>query len=114
MKKIFISLFTLFIFISCDNKESYMQDFSQFIQEVEDNADKYSEKDWKKADKKFEEYTGSIYKKYAEELTAEEKIEIAKCQTTYAALKAKAGIKDFGKSLKEAVQKAKEAFEEEK
>lgn len=74
MKKIFISLFALFIFISCDNKESYMQDFSQFIQEVEDNADKYSEKDWKKADKKFEEYTGSIYKKYAEELTAEEKI----------------------------------------
>lgn len=73
MKKIFISLFALFIFISCDNKESYMQDFSQFIQEVEDNADKYSEKDWKKADKKFEEYTGSIYKKYAEELTAEEK-----------------------------------------
>lgn len=114
MKKIFISLFALFIFISCDNKESYMQDFSQFIQEVEDNADKYSEKDWKKADKKFEEYTGSIYKKYAEGLTAEEKIEIAKCQTTYAALKAKAGIKDFGKSLKEAAQKAKEAFEEEK
>ena len=114
MKKIFISLFALFIFISCDNKESYMQDFSQFIQEVEDNADKYSEKDWKKADKKFEEYTGSIYKKYAEELTVEEKIEIAKCQTTYAALKAKAGIKDFGKSLKEAAQKAKEAFEEEK
>lgn len=73
MKKIFISLFALFIFISCDNKESYMQDFSQFIQEVEDNADNYSEKDWKKADKKFEEYTGSIYKKYAEELTAEEK-----------------------------------------
>ena len=51
MKKIFISLFALFIFISCDNKESYMQDFSQFIQEVEDNADKYSEKDWKNADK---------------------------------------------------------------
>lgn len=48
MKKIFISLFALFIFISCDNKESYMQDFSQFIQEVEDNADKYSEKDWKR------------------------------------------------------------------
>lgn len=44
MKKIFISLFALFIFISCDNKESYMQDFSQFIQEVEDNADNYSEK----------------------------------------------------------------------
>ena len=114
MKKIFISLFALFIFISCDNKESYMQDFSQFIQEVEDNADKYSEKDWKKADKKSEEYTGSIHNKYAEELTAEEKIEIAKCQTTYASLKAKAGIKDFVKSLKEAAQKAKEAFEEEK
>ncbi len=95
MKKIFISLFALFILASCDNKESYIQDFSQFIQKVEDNADKYSEKDWKKADKKFKEYTGSIYKKYAEELTSEEKVEIAKCQTTYATLKAKAGIKDF-------------------
>ncbi len=112
--KIIITAFAILTLASCENKESYIQDFSQFVQEVEDNADKYTEKDWKKADKKFESFTGSIYKKYAEELTSEEKIEIAKCQTTYTALKAKAGIKDSWKNLKEAAQKAKEAFEEEK
>lgn len=112
--KIIITAFAILTLASCENKESYIQDFSQFIQEVEDHADKYTDKDWKKADKKFDNFTGSIYKKYAEELTAEEKIEIAKCQTTYTALKAKAGIKNSLENLKEAAQKAKEAFEEEK
>ena len=105
--KIIITAFAILTLASCENKESYIQDFSQFVQEVEDHADKYT-------DKEFDNFTGSIYKKYAEELTAEEKIEIAKCQTTYTALKAKAGIKNSLENLKEAAQKAKEAFEEEK
>lgn len=112
--KIIITAFAVLTLFSCENKESYIQDFSQFIQDVEDHADTYTDKDWEKADKKFENFTGSIYKKYAEELTSDEKMEIAKCQTTYTALKAKAGIKNTWDNLKEAAQKAKEAFEEEK
>ena len=48
---------------------------------------------------------------FAEELTAEEKMEIAKYQTAYSALRVKAGFKDFGKDIEEAAQKAKEALE---
>ena len=105
--KIIITAFAILTLASCENKESYIQDFSQFVQEVEDHADKYTDKDWKKADKKFDNFTGSIYKKYAEELTAEEKIEIAKCQTTYTALKAKAGIKNSLENLKKPLKKRK-------
>ena len=112
MKKIFVTAFALLLMTSCGTKESYISDFSEFVQDIENEAGEYSEKDWEKADKKFDQFTGSIYKKYAEELTSDEKIEIAKCQTRYAAQKAKAGIKDFGKSLKEAAKKAKEALEE--
>lgn len=108
--KIIITAFAILTLASCENKESYIQDFSQFVQEVEDHADKYTDKDWKKADKKFDNFTGSIYKKYAEELTAEEKIEIAKCQTTYTALKAKAGIKKLSGKLERSRSKSERSF----
>lgn len=46
--KIIITAFAILTLASCENKESYIQDFSQFVQEVEDHADKYTDKDWKK------------------------------------------------------------------
>lgn len=104
--------FALLVLTACEDKESYVRDFATFIEDVQKEADSYSEKDWKKADKKFEKFTGDIYKKFAEELTVEEKMEIAKYQTVYSALRVKAGFKDFGKDIQEAAQKAKEALEE--
>lgn len=112
MKKVFLIAFALLIFNACENKKSYVQEFSTFIENVQKHADSYSEKDWEKADKKFEKFTGDIYKKFAEELTNEEKMDIAKYQTLYSAMRAKAGFKDLEKNIQEATQKAKEALEE--
>ena len=111
MKKILLMAFALLVLNACGNKESYVKDFSDFVEDVRAHADSYSEKDWEKADKKFEKFTGDIYEKFAEELTAEENMEIAKYQTAYSALRVKAGFKDFGKDIEEAAQKAKEALE---
>ena len=112
MKKIILMAFALLVLNACADKESYVKDFGAFIEEVRNDADSYSDKDWEKADKKFEKYTGDIYEKFAEELTADEKMEIAKYQTTYSSLRVKAGFKDFGKEIEEAAKKAKEALEE--
>lgn len=110
MKKILVLALSLFILSACESKDSYMSDFESFIEKVQDKADQYSESDWKKADDQFSKYTGSIYEKYAAELSTEEKLEIAKFQTAYAAARAKAGIKNVGKSLKDAAQKAEDAL----
>ena len=59
-------------------------------------------------------YLQPFYQKFADELTSEEKLEIAKYQTIYSALRGKAGLKNFGESLKEAAKKAQDALEENK
>ena len=107
MKKVLLMAFALLVLNACGNKESYVKEFSDFVEDVRAHADSYSDKDWEKADKKFEKFTGDIY----EEFTAEEKMEIAQYQTAYSALRVKAGFKDFGKDIEEAAQKAKEALE---
>ena len=68
----------------------------------------------KLTDAKFQKLSGDIYQKFADELTSEEKLEIAKYQTIYSALRGKAGLKNFGESLKEAAKKAQDALEENK
>ena len=114
MKKVLILAFAACMFFACQTKDSYVSDFTQFIEEVEAGADGYSDKDWEKADAKFQQLSGDIYQKFADELTSEEKLEIAKYQTIYSALRGKAGLKNFGESLKEAAKKAQDALEENK
>lgn len=111
MKKFLVVALSLFFLTACENKDSYMSDFGSFIEKVQEKSDSFSENDWKKADDQFSKYTGSSYEKYAEELSNEEKLQIAKYQTIYAASKAKAGIKSFGNGLKDAAKKAKEALD---
>lgn len=98
--------------VSCQSKESYLEDFDAFVEKVADECADYSASDWEKADKKFARFSDETYKKFADELTVEEKMEVAKCQTAYAALKAKAGIKNLGKDIEEAAKKLDEALKE--
>lgn len=102
MKKYLFIVLTAAILASCQSKESYIKDFYAFIEDVKAECDEYTLEDWEKADKKF-----------ADELSLEEKMEIAKCQTAYAAMKAKAGIKNLGKDIQEAAKKLDEAMKEE-
>lgn len=113
MKKYFLVLFVATMLASCQSKESYIKDFDAFIEKVEQEYADYTTDDWAKADKKFARFSEETYKKFADEFSMDEKKEIAKFQTTYAALKAKAGIRNFGKDIKEATKKLDEAIKEE-
>lgn len=113
MKKYLFIVLTAAILASCQSKESYIKDFEAFIEDVKAECDEYTLEDWEKADKKFARFSEETYKKFADELSLEEKMEIAKCQTAYAAMKAKAGIKNLGKDIQEAAKKLDEAMKEE-
>ena len=113
MKKILVVALSLFLLTACESKDSYMSDFVNFIERIQEKSDSFTERDWEKADDQFSKYTGSSYEKYAEELSNEEKLQIAKYQTIYATQKAKAGIKSLGDGLKDAAKKAKKAFDAE-
>ena len=75
----FVAVIALFVFNGCsDSKESYVKDFKKFIEKVEAAGSDYTEEDWKKADEKFETFTGDRYEKFSSELTIDEQVEITR------------------------------------
>ena len=92
MKKVLFMLLVMFALSACQSKDSYVKEFSDFVDKVEMEAADYTDKDWKKADLKFSDLSTDIYAKFEEELNADEK-------ATYAGLKMKAGVKDAAKKV---------------
>ena len=85
----FVAVIALFVFNGCsDSKESYVKDFKKFI-EIPD-----PDPNWKKADEKFETFTGDRYKKFSSELTIDEQIEITKLKATYATRRGLSNLKN--------------------
>ena len=58
MKKVLFMLLVMFALSACQSKDSYVKEFSDFVDKVEMEAADYTDKDWKKADLKF---LGSIH-----------------------------------------------------
>ncbi len=80
------------------NKDSYLENFEQFIRDVEKNGEKFTHSDWKWANKKFTRYTGEFYDKFRDELTMEEKIEVTMLKGRYLAAK---GTSQIGRVIQE-------------
>ena len=90
MKKVLFMLLVMFALSACQSKDSYVKEFSDFVDKVEMEAADYTDKDWKKADLKFSDLSTNLYAKFEEELSADEKAEIIKLQ---------AGVKDAAKKV---------------
>ena len=91
----FVAVIALFVFNGCsDSKESYVKDFKKFIEKVEAAGSDYTEEDWKKADEKFETFTGDRYEKFSSELTIDEQVEITKLKATYATRRGLSNLKN--------------------
>ena len=111
MKKVLFMLLVMFALSACQSKDSYVKEFSDFVDKVEMEAADYTDKDWKKADLKFSDLSTNLYAKFEEELNADEKAEIIKLQATYAGLKMKAGVKDAAKKVDKFLDGLKEGTE---
>lgn len=66
-------------------KEDYLRGFEKFVQEVERDNGKFSEDDWKWANKRFTRYAVEYYDQFREELTLEEKVEVTLLRGRYLA-----------------------------
>lgn len=79
------------MFTSCQQtKEDYIKEFEEFVEEVAEEGADYTEEQWEKVAEEFEELVKQA-EKY-EDLTTEEKLELAKIQAQYAGLQAKKGF----------------------
>lgn len=88
-----VAVITLFTFSSCsETKESYVKDFTKFIEKVQKESDNYTSADWEKINKEFEEFAVTKYDKYSPELTTDEMFELTKLKANYLTVQTKHGI----------------------
>ena len=68
-------LITIFFAASCSfySKDAYLKDFSDFVMEIEQNYQSYSNEEWLVSEQEYEEYIGETYNYFSEELTNEDK-----------------------------------------
>lgn len=96
MKRIIMAMMAavaLLLLSSCsESKESYVKDFTKFIEKVKVEADSYTEADWEKANKKYTEFADTKYNKYSSEFSADEMIDLTRLKATYLTLQTKHGI----------------------
>ena len=68
---------------SPNSKESYLEEYKEFIEKVSDENDSYSEDDWAETDETFEKYNEEWYNKFEPELSFSEKLTITKYNAEY-------------------------------
>ena len=105
MKKV---LFFALVLTACSQtKDSYLEGFKLFVESVQKNAQDYTKADWEKADEQFTKLKDS-YNNFSKQMTSDEKGEVIKLESTYAALKLKKIGDDLKESTKDAFEKVKD------
>ena len=90
----YIKIFSLMliIFISACNpqsKESYMKDYKEFINTVNEKSGNYTENDWVNADEKFNKFNNEWYDKFKDDFTLTDKLKLGKYSLQYGYAKLK-------------------------
>ena len=108
---IFIALLTF----SCsffDNKNTYIEDYSEFINEVSISGENFSDKQWSDSDSLYLLYSTNYYDKYKDELTKNERNKVNQLTGEYIALRAVSvgkgivsDIEDFGMQMESMIEK---------
>lgn len=108
---IFIALLTF----SCsffDNKNTYIEDYSDFINEVSISGENFSDKQWSDSDSLYLLYSTNYYEKYKDELTKNERNKVNQLTGEYIALRAVSigkgivsDIEDFGMQMESMIEK---------
>ena len=106
--RIFLISVALLLF-ACNaeiSKMDYINNYSSFISEVAEKKATYSDADWNNADSLYTIYSVDYYKRFSNELTNEEKIEVNKMTGKYIGYRAI----DFGSDISSEIDKAIKEF----
>ena len=102
MKKMFyMALVAMMVMMTAcqQTKEDYIKEFENFVEEVSEECAEYTEEQWEDVAEEFELLIKKA-EKY-QDLTTEDKLELAKVQAKYAGLQAKKGIDKVIDGVKE-------------
>jgi len=91
------------------SKESYLEKYDKFISEVSVKGDKYTDKDWSKADEEYKKFSEDWYDHFKDDLTWQEKLTTTKYTVQFSYYRNKPGALDFYNTyLKGDLEKLKE------
>jgi len=82
-------MFTILLSCSPQSKESYLEEYQEFIHNVRNNCENYSAEDWLKTNEKFIKFSKDWNKNFEEDFTWEENILLSKFKVEYNVLKFK-------------------------
>lgn len=106
---------SLLLIVSCsffENKNTYIKDYSEFINEVSISGENFSGQQWADSDSLYLLYSSDYYEKYKDELTKNERNKVNKLTGEYIALRAVnvgkgivSDIEDFGIQMESMIEK---------
>lgn len=83
-------------------KDNYLNDFTAFVSDVEENYTTYTTEEWELKDEEFKQFTETKFDEQRNDLTNEDKKAIGKLVGQYAVFRPKG----YGKQLKEGIDDA--------
>ena len=108
-KKINVTVFSvvllscMMLLAACQSKltaQLYMESLERFVENVEENADSYSAKDWDRKDAEFSKFMDEKFEKVKDELTPEDKRKIGELTARCT----KARLRGVGSTVKGTVE----------
>jgi len=78
MKNLLLILFTAFLLSSCNNKDIYIDEFGEFMNDIENVNEDYSDQEWALIEIKFDDLSIYQFKDFEDELTDNDKKQIKK------------------------------------
>lgn len=100
----------LLLLAGCDllySKDDYVRDFRNFVVEVKNNSDKYSEKDWVVADKKYAKFSDELYARFNGQLTKQDQYMVGRLNGVYGALRLKGEARQLLHDARGGIDQAK-------
>lgn len=101
----FLLLLNITTMISCSkpiSKEKYLEKYKSFIEEINTDYKTFSEKQWTKAEEKYNKFNTEWYQKFENELSFKEKLTVYKYQYQFNSIKLKSGFEQmYDKHLKD-------------
>lgn len=94
------------------NKDTYLERFTRFVDNVRQNYRNYNAEDWEYADKRFNKFSKEWHDQFRDDLSIQEELKVGGLIVQYNSYKSTAKIKNFyNDELKEDVDKLKEEIQ---
>jgi len=116
MKQFLAVLFTLLLLQSCSQnpqtKEEYLEEYSQFIEQIEEKATDFDENDWEKQEEVYRLFADEYYDQFSGDLTIAEKLQVKGYSIAYNSMKQKDSWKAIGEFIEDISSKGEKAVEQ--